>query len=296
MKKIRKRYRLGTLVAVIFLSVCALLAAGMPAASAASAASTSAQPTSSSMTTVKFADSAFAASAATRSTPSPSRRRGVNSCVTYLTPFYPKIPSLALNGACLLATLPVPHHLQNYAFAGCVGGLLVLLVAPFHAIVACNFAVDSNLPFAQQQYCDYNTHCLNAWGGGPWVNDYTGGTETGDNHQDFVLADVDNSAGQATGYYHLIFAGSGSWADQCVGDAYNNPGYADTSLDGCGNATGGGTGWGTNMEVGYSGCPDGELWIYDVHWNGYLAGDGANGSHFYLNDQSPVCFNVAYLG
>ena len=291
MKKLRKRYRLGTLVAVILLPVCALLAAGMPGASAAS---TSAQSTSSSMTTVKFADSAFAVSAATRSTPPPSRRRGAGTCVTYLTPLYPNINSTALNGACLLATLPVPHHLQNLAIAGCVGGLLVLRVAPFHAIVACNFAVDSNLPFAQQQWCN-GTWCLNAWGGGPWVNEYTGGRETGDNHQDFFLADVDNSAGQATGYYHIIFAGSGSWADQCVGDAYNNSGYADTSLDGCGNATGGGTGWGTNMEVGYSGCPDGALWVYDVHWNGYLGpGGSANGTHWYLNKPSPYCFSIAY--
>jgi hypothetical protein len=301
-KKIRKRYRLGILVAMTFFPVCALLAPGMPGASAAS---TPAQPTSSSMTTVKFADSAFAASAATRSTAPPSaqgpqtrpgRPRGTGSCVAYLTPFYPNISSTALNGACLLATLPTPPHLQNLAIAGCVGGLLVLTVSIFHAIVACNLSAESSLPFTQQQWCDYNTDCLNAWSGGPYVKVYTGGTETGDSNQNFYLADVDNSAGQATGYYHMIFAGSGSWADQCVGDYNNNSGLADAGLDGCGNATGGGTGWGTNMEVGTNGCPSGELWVYDVHWNGYLAGDGANGSKFYLNVANPVCFTIYYVG
>jgi hypothetical protein len=153
---------------------------------------------------------------------------------------------------------------------------------------------------SQEEWCATTggTACLNAWGGGPWVNDYTGGFESGDNHQNFFLSAVDDANGNPTGNYQLIFDGANdSWAGYCIGDAYSNPGYADTSLNGCGNGTGGGAGWGTLMTIGTSGCPAGEGWFHDNHWNGYLApANGAvNGSHFYLNDQSKVCFNVDFF-
>jgi hypothetical protein len=118
------------------------------------------------------------------------------------------------------------------------------------------------------------------------------GPETGDNHQDFYLAAEDNANGNATGYYQLIYDGSGS----CIGDAYNKSGYADTSLDPCGSSISGGQGWGTNMTVGTSGCPSGKAWIHDAHWNGYLGppAGAVNGSHFYLNKPSPYCFSVTF--
>ena len=249
------------------------------------------------------ADSAVA-SAATRSmAPSspqgPETRQvpdGTSSCVQYLLVFYPKGSSNVFTVYCNLPGLTGLDHLLYLEMAGCIGGLVSYGVAAEHAMAACILGWSTQLPYTQEQWCSGND-CPNAWSGGPWVDVYTGGTETGDNHQDFFLADVDNSNGNATGYYHLIFDGSGTWADQCIGDAYNNSGYADTSLDGCGNATGGGAGWGTNMETGTSGCPTGEAWFYDVHWKGYLApANGAvNGSHFYLNDQSKVCFNAEFV-
>jgi hypothetical protein len=112
----------------------------------------------------------------------------------------------------------------------------------------------------------------------------------------FFLSVVDKANGNARGKYHLGFSVSGAWAGQCIGDAYNNSGDADVSLDGCGNGTGGGSGWGTNFTVGTSGCPAGEMWFHNNHWNGYLGpGGSANGSHFYLNKPTPYCFNVAFL-
>jgi len=302
-KKIRKRYRLGTLVAVIFLSVCALLANGTPGASAAS---TAARPASSSMTTVKFADAAVA-SAATRST-APSRRpRGVDSCVAALVFIYGDEDENTFTVACNIPGavpdgIPGWHWYMAAAQAAC-GGILVVKagVGPIIAAGACYDASVSALPFTQQQWCDTNggTACLNAWGGGPWVNDSTTGFESGDDNQNFFLSQEDDANGNPTGNYQLVFGGiggSGSWAGQCIGDAYNNSGYADTSLDGCGNGIAGGAGWGTNMTMGTSGCPSGEVWFHDNHWNGYLGpGGSANGSHFYLNKPTPYCFNVDFF-
>ena len=298
MKKIRKRYRLGTLVAGIFLTVCALLAAGMPGASAAS---TSAQPTSSPLTTVKFADSAVAASAATRSTPPPSRRRGSGSCVQYISIFYPKINSNAVTPFCNLPGLTQRHDLLAYELSLCIGGLIfVLKVSPEHAMAGCYLAATPGIPFNQEQWCENTTGtaCLNAWGGGPWVDDYTGGTETADSYQNFYLSAEYNASGHATGYYQIIYDGlDTSWRGQCIGDAYNNSGYADTSLDPCGSASGG-QGWGTNMIMGTSGCPSEESWFYDAHWGGYLGppAGAVNGSHFYLNKPTPYCFNAEFVG
>ena len=95
------------------------------------------------------------------------------------------------------------------------------------------------------------------------------------------------------GYSQIAFIGSSSWSGECIGDAYNNSNDADVSLDPCGSASGG-QGWGTNMTWGTSGCPSGEAWFYDAHWKGYLGppAGAVNGSHFYLNKPSPVCFSV----
>jgi hypothetical protein len=299
-KKIRKRYRLGTLVAVIFLSVCALLANGTPGASAAS---TAARPASSSMTTVKFADAAVA-SAATRST-APSRRpRGVDSCVAALVFIYGDEDENTFTVACNIPGavpdgIPGWHWYMAAAQAAC-GGILVVKagVGPIIAAGACYDASVSALPFTQQQWCDTNggTACLNAWGGGPWIYDSTSGPETGDTNQSMFLVN-ENGNTSGSGNNQIVFVGNGSWGGECIGDAYNNPGYADTSLDACANPVFGTTaGWGTQMTVGTSGCPSGEAWFHDNHWNGYLAGSGANGSKFYLNDQTKTCFTADFVG
>ncbi len=124
--------------------------------------------------------------------------------------------------------------------------------------------------------------CINAWGGGPWVN-----LEVSPywNYNDwFSLL----SAG--SGNVELDYTGPGSWAGNCVGDAYNNSGYADASLDECPSS--GDAGWGTNMKA-YS-CSDGEgdygYDLYDNHWGGYVGANFGNGNHIYLNVWSPTCW------
>jgi len=301
-KKIRKRYRLGILVAVIFLPVCALLANGMPGASAAS---TAAQPTSSSMTTVKFADSAVAASAATRSTAPPSPRRGAATCVAGLEFIYGDENSAAFKVACGLpaavpAAIPGHDYVLALAQAACGGILMGVGVGPIIAAGACFDASNSATPFTEQQWCEntVGTGCLNAWSGGPWVNDYTGGPETRDINQEMFLVN-ENGNTNGSGNNQIIFVGNDSWGGQCIGDAYNDPTYADTSLDPCAFPYfGQSAGWGTQMTVGTSGCPSGEAWFHDNHWNGYLGpvGGAVNGSHFYLNKPSKYCFKVAFVG
>ena len=124
--------------------------------------------------------------------------------------------------------------------------------------------------------------CLNAWNGGPWVNV---STNAHTRNNDFTI--IQNSAG----YYELEDTGGNNYSGECIGDAYNESGQADTSLDQCGN-TGGGQGWGTNFELVTSGCSAGSVAFYNVHWHGYLGPpDGwANGSHFYLNKPGYFCF------
>jgi hypothetical protein len=171
--------------------------------------------------------------------------------------------------------------------AGCAGWLWLSGVSLFHAVIACGAAPTPG--FAEEEWCYYNGGyaCLNAWGGGPFVDAYTGGPETTDANQDFALI-----YNYATGYYELAFTGSGSWSGECIGDANNNSGDADVSLDPCGTASGN-QGWGTNMTWGTSGCPSGEAWFYDYHWGGYLGppDNWVNGSPFYLNKPGYLCFS-----
>jgi hypothetical protein len=132
--------------------------------------------------------------------------------------------------------------------------------------------------------------CLNAWGGGPFVKAYTGGTPN-QNDDFYILGPQPNGA-----VVIAFLPGSGiPWNGECVGDAYNNSGRADTSLDPCGN-NGQGAGWGTQMtEIdgnGSNGCPSGYYAFYDAHWHGYLGPGqpGVNGSPFYLNKPEKWCF------
>jgi hypothetical protein len=311
MKKMRKRYRLGILAAVPFFAVCALLPAGMPGASAASA---SAQFTSSPRTAVKLADSAAAASVATRST-APSSPQGpktrhlrpntVDGCINGLLAIYGDDHQTAFTVACNIAgAVPTgaPHYerLLALAQAACGGILMGVGVGPLIAAGACIDASADPVFFTEQQWCEntVGTGCLNAWSGGPWVNDYTGGPETRDINQEmFVVNENGNTDG--SGPIQIVFAGNDSWGGHCIGDAQNDPNLADTSLDPCAfPAFGQSAGWGTQMTMGTSGCPSGEGWFHDNHWNGYLGPvDGAvNGSHFYLNKPSKYCFKVIYVG
>jgi hypothetical protein len=226
---------------------------------------------------------------------------GIGSCVLYFTARTAIDKNTILNACSLVSLVPPTHdpiyfRLIGLAVGACAAAMRRAGAGIFNSVVGCGLSA-APTPISQEEWCQntVGTGCPNAWGGGPWVNDYTGGFEAGDTNQDFFLSAVDNANGNATGNYQLVFAGSSSWAGQCIGDAYNNSGYADTSLDGCGNGTGGGSGWGTNFTIGTSGCSDGEGWFHNNHWNGYLAGSGANGSHFYLNDQTKFCFSIAFF-
>jgi hypothetical protein len=133
--------------------------------------------------------------------------------------------------------------------------------------------------------------CLNAWGGGPFVNAYTGGTPNSND-------DFDILGPQPNGNVVIAFLpGSGAWNGYCVGDAYNESGDARVSLDPCGD-NGQGAGWGTQFEWiqgnGSNGCPSGYSAFYNRHWGGYLGPQqsGVNGSPFYLNKGGKVCFDV----
>jgi hypothetical protein len=253
--------------------------------------------------------SAATRSAAPLSPQGPETRQvpdGPSSCQVWIQFRYAAIyadKEIQVNVACGLVSLvpPTPdyHYLRliGYAVAACTATLKNLGVKAYDAAWACMLSA-APTPYSKEEWCATTggTACLNAWGGGPWVDDSTTGFESGDNNQNFVLSGIDNANGSATGNYQLVFAGSGSWAGQCVGDADNNSGEADTSLDGCGNGTGGGSGWGTNMTIGTSGCPADAVWFHDTHWNGYLGpGGSANGSHFYLNKPTPYCFNIDFF-
>ncbi len=165
--------------------------------------------------------------------------------------------------------------LAALASAAIIGGAAALVAAPAQANTG-------------NQYCYYlgGYACVNAWGGGPWVNTYTGGPGTSNN--DFSV--INN---YATGDQMLQFTGGGSWNGHCVGDAYNDSGDARTSLDSCGNG-GEGAGWGTNFISGVDGCQAGWAYFYNTHWGGWLGppDNWVNGSHFYLNKTVKYCFKV----
>jgi hypothetical protein len=139
------------------------------------------------------------------------------------------------------------------------------------------------------QYCYYKGGfaCLNAWGGGPLVNVYAGGPDGSDNNADFTeIYSVD-------GETELEFTGGGSYSGECVGDAYNLSGRADTGLDSCGSTTTD-PGWGTLFYAGTTGCPVGDVWFYNYHWKGYLGppDNYVNGSPFYLDNEDYACFSL----
>jgi hypothetical protein len=139
---------------------------------------------------------------------------------------------------------------------------------------------------------DNGHQCLNAWGGGPWVKVSTFGSDDDPNFN----FQVDPWSGfEGTNPVQIDFDGTGSgsgkgWQFDCVGDAYNESGYADTSLDPCGLDGGAAAGWGTLFNE--SSCGNGGYEFYNLHWKGYLAppSNAVNGSEWYLNTKAAYCF------
>ncbi len=239
------------------------------------------------------------ASAATHSTPPHAHPRdaarplAAGDCTTKVEKAGYTVGALVTAGCQAGATsIPgaAPHVSISIQLAVCGGFLTAAKIDPITMTFACLLAVGPSL--LSIQFCgpNFGSDCLNAWGGGPWVNVYTGGDETGDTNQHFMVIDEN---GDQNGTAEIMYTGSSSWNGECIGDAYNNSGYADTSLDGCA-LPGQSAGWGTQMTWGTSGCPSGTAWFHDNHWNGYLApANGAvNGSHWYLNDQTKTCLAI----
>jgi hypothetical protein len=166
---------------------------------------------------------------------------------------------------------------------GRLAGAVLLFTGTFFAI---GIPAASAQPLTGQWCWDSTGYgswvCLNAWGGGPWVNAYL---QANARNNDFTIIQ------SPSGYYELEDTGGNNYSGYCIGDAYNQSGRADTYLDPCGN-TGAAQGWGTNFELQTSGCSAGSVAFYNVHWHGYLGPpDGyTNGSHFYLNKPGYFCF------
>jgi hypothetical protein len=178
-----------------------------------------------------------------------------------------------------------------YRIVAMVGAILL----PIGVVLATGIPEASAL--SGSQFCVVNSNggemCLNAWGGGPWVKVETTYDSRIQNNR-FQIRYENN------GNVELQFVGGGAWNGQCVGDAYNDPTYASTSLNPCGDINNGnGSGWGTQLQLQQWGpggpCLTNQVAFYDWHWHGYLgptSPTAANGSLWYLNKPSstPICF------
>ena len=248
-------------------------------------------PAASADSAAASADSAVV-SAATRSTPAASHRRGAAECEHIVENNY-TVTALVTAGCQAGATgVPgvAPHISIGIQLAVCGGFLTAAKIDPLTMTFAC-FAAVGPAVITSTQWCGPappGNDCLNAWGGGPYVNVYTGGPENRDTHDHFMVIDEN---GDQNGPAEIMYTGSGSWFGRCIGDASNDSTLADVSLDACARP-GQSAGWGTQFTWGTSGCPSGEAWFHDNHWNGYLGppAGAVSGSHWYLNKPSKVCF------
>jgi hypothetical protein len=141
---------------------------------------------------------------------------------------------------------------------------------------------------AYTQVCSSASECVDAAGGGPFVEAYS--PNQGSN-EDYVIKPVYgycNSSDLTTancGYPgvpagHIVFqmqyAGGGTWNDECAGDEYNSPGDSQMSLDPCGGSGASGAGWGTVFWGDSQGCPAGYSFYNSFHWKGDTLGIDGN--------------------
>jgi hypothetical protein len=232
------------------------------------------------------------ASAATHSTPPRVHPHAAGECETYVGARY-EVTALVKVGCQAGATSIVgaaPHVSISIQLAVCAGFLTAAFIDAVTLTFACFLAVGPSL--ISTQYCgpNFGNDCLNAWGGGPYVNVYTGGDETSDTNQNFMVI-AEN--GDQNGTAEIMYTGHGSWNGRCIGDASNDSTLADVSLDACARP-GQTAGWGTQFTWGTSGCPSGTVWFHNNHWPGYLGppDNAANGSHWYLNKPNKVCLDI----
>lgn len=169
-----------------------------------------------------------------------------------------------------------------------IGAMVGAILLPIGAVLATG--ATEALAATPYQYCELGASlaCLNAWGGGPYVNVETTSGLTIQNNR-FEVFPVGN------GNYQILFVGGGAYNGYCIGDAGNVPGNADTGLVVCNTHTA--AGWGTIFRDRSNLCTGGSGFsaYYNSHWKGYLGPPAGyvNGSHFYLNKPNLVCF--AYL-
>jgi hypothetical protein len=165
-----------------------------------------------------------------------------------------------------------------YRIAAMIGAILL----PIGVVMATGITeASAATPY---QYCDFLNlppACLNAWGGGPYVNVEESDNPNIQNNRFEVL----NEGG---GYYQIQFVGGGQYNGYCIGDLNNDQYDAVAGLIQCRNHSGQ-AGWGSLFKDA-SLC--GTDTFYNYHWGGYLGPvDGyVNGSHFYLNKPSVICF------
>jgi hypothetical protein len=138
-------------------------------------------------------------------------------------------------------------------------------------MVAVGFMVTTPKAFASSGYqlCTYSNECLNAWGGGPYVN------VEGQGPANNSFAIVDSGS-----YFHIVYEGTGVYGGgaYCVADVNGSQSDARMGLALCSSAP-----WGYNFSDGPSGS------IHNVHWNASLAPAGsAAGSAWYGNSTDEV--------
>jgi hypothetical protein len=167
-----------------------------------------------------------------------------------------------------------------------LGALVGAILLPIGAVLAIGGPEASAASAQQFCYYDAGGHpaCLNAWGGGPYVNVEESNDPRIQNNRFYVIP-------EANGNYQIQFLGGGIYNGYCIGDAGNVSGNADTGLVPCNTHTG--AGWGTLFKDHSNLCPGVGLHAYyNNHWSGYIGpvGGYVNGSHFYLNKQALYCF------
>jgi len=167
-----------------------------------------------------------------------------------------------------------------------IGAMAFAILLPIGVVLATGTTeASAATPY---QYCDTLDPsgviaCLNAWGGGPYVNVEESNDQNIQNNRFYAIP-------EANGNYQIQFLGGGIYNGYCIGDAGDVSGNADTGLVVCNTHTG--AGWGTLFKDHSSLCPGSGLRaFYNNHWGGYLGpvGGYVNGSHFYLNKQALYC-------
>jgi hypothetical protein len=185
-----------------------------------------------------------------------------------------------------------------HGFKRKLGFVLILLLGTFGLAVGTG-AVPAHANGSGNQWCNSVGYCFNAWNGGPFIRSYGYGSTITHNDFSWVPNYSECNGGITTstcpghgvpagqGIGGIQYTGGGSWNGQCVGDAYNDPGRADTSLDPCGS------GWGTNYVYDVSNnCGSGWVILYDIHWNGLIYIPDSNGGVIYQNNSGGSCIHL----